>query len=1424
MKERLKTLKTDLLVSLVFVVLPMLLYWNVTVGNKTMIPADNLFQWHPWAAVTEEYNAAVPQNPLVSDLVIQNYAWKQFTLNSLQQGEIPLWNPYLFGGAPFLAAGQHGMYYPFSWLFLLLPMAKAYGWYTVSQLWLAGLLMYVFGRFLHMRRISAIIAGLVYQGCGFLVVSSAVFPMIIGAAAWLPLLLGCVEKVISEQYSTDSKQWPILWMACGAVALGLQILAGHIEITYYTLLIMAVYAGWRVLSFEFRVSSFKFQVRRMAVAGGQLLGMVLLGILLGAVQLVPFYEVGRLNFREGSMAFEEVQSLAFPKRHLLAFVMPNFYGNPAEHGYVDVFNGRFTPFTLNAHDTVNPRGAYSSDWGIKNYVEGAVYLGILPLFLAGLGMYGGINKRLELRDWRVKIVNLQSPIANSQHPSTLFFVGLGAFSLAFMFGTPLYALLYYGLPFINQLHTPFRWIFPFSLCVAVLAGFGADYLARTREGKVTSEQYSVNSKQRSLFALLSSPFFLWGRPSVITGLAGLSLWAGGVLIAGLYVSRAFYGRFSPLIERLFRGLVLADEAFPNAQAFYSYEFRQLFILGLMLVATGAVLRVSRCPIFVRKRPIWELMAVVALSLDLFLGFYNFHATTNPTLLAYQPAILTWLQAQPGAWRLTTFDPHGQKPLNANTPWLYNLQDIRGYDSIIPKQYTQFMAAIEPQNELPFNRIQPIANWEALNSPLLDVLGVKYVITAESITLPKFQSVWQGDGLQVYENLAVAPRAYTLPQTATVVAENALTTLQEYDPRRFVVITEGDWRVESREWFSNLQSPISNPLTPATITHYGNIEVVAETAVSTPAWFILNDSYFPGWKAFVRPLGTGEDEETEIEIHRVNGNFRGVLLEPGEWTVRFRYSPVSFQLGALGSAMGSVILFFGLVVWGWRLVVRPTAPLTTTRSLAKNSLAPMALSLFNKFIDFLYAAFYLRVLGPADAGSFATAIATAGLFEILSNFGLDILLIREVSQERTKAAHYLVNTTILRLVAAAVASLPVVVMVLGSNLFSTPLTNSEVLAIGFIMLGMVFSGMSKGVTGLFYVYEKAEVPAAMTTATTILRVGLGVTALLLGYGFVGLSAVSIIVNIITLASLVVLARNEVQRQTGHAQGQFWRAWQIDWALQRRMIGQGYPLMLIHLLQTVFISIDVVLLRLLLQNGREIAGWYQSAYKWFNALQIVPSFFTLALFPIISREIKRSPETARRMYQMSLKLMLLLALPVATIMFYLAYPLTQIVGGNEFLPHGAISLQLVIWSIPIGWLNSVTNYVLIALGLERMQPRAFAAGVSFNILTNLIFIPLFDYRAAAITTILSELVLLVMFDYYLRQKMQGIQWRAFLGRPFLITAVMLLLMLLGGQLHLLVGLTIGVITYPLGLWLLRVLGEEEKLILREILPARLRGVIK
>jgi O-antigen/teichoic acid export membrane protein len=480
-------------------------------------------------------------------------------------------------------------------------------------------------------------------------------------------------------------------------------------------------------------------------------------------------------------------------------------------------------------------------------------------------------------------------------------------------------------------------------------------------------------------------------------------------------------------------------------------------------------------------------------------------------------------------------------------------------------------------------------------------------------------------------------------------------------------------------------------------------------------------------------------------------------------------------------------------------------MTDTLSIAKNSLAPMGLNLLNRAIDFVFAAFYLRILGPADAGGYATAIIIAGWFEIISNWGLNTLIIREVSRDRSQGSRYLLNTTILRLGTGLIAAIPIFIYVLGVRSAGNPLGVETTVAIFLLMFGMVFSGMSQGFAGLFYAHEKAEFNAAITTVTTILKVGFGVAVLLVGYGFVGLAGVSIVVNFLTLI-LLAGAAFLLLGLSG--------PWHIDFGLQRRMIVLSYPLMLNHLFAVIFFQVDIPMMRQI--NGDKVVGWYNSAYKWINAFNVIPSFFTFALFPVISRQAQKTMSDARRTFRISIKLMLLLAFPIAAMTTIMAPLMIGLLGGREFLPDGAFALQLVVWSIPIGWMNSVSNYVLVAFGLEKRLTIAFLIGLSFNVIANLIFLPRFSYVAASIITIFSEIVLLILFAYYLRPAMPDVGWLKIIKRPLALTAIMLWAMVLGNLISTFLALVFGVVAFLIGLWLLRVIGDEEQQIMSSLLP--------
>jgi O-antigen/teichoic acid export membrane protein len=849
--------------------------------------------------------------------------------------------------------------------------------------------------------------------------------------------------------------------------------------------------------------------------------------------------------------------------------------------------------------------------------------------------------------------------------------------------------------------------------------------------------------------------------------------------------------------------------------FFSYEAWQFGKLGLLLIAAAIVLWLSQRPTALpagaraNGRPAWEAGAVALLALDLLAAGWGFNPAAEPRLLNHTPPVVDFLAQDRSLWRFTTYDPDGRKPFNANTGWFFDFQDVRGYDSIIPRQYAAYMGLIEPQGELQFNRIASVSNLQSLNSPLLDLLNVKYVVSLAEIDLPKFRLVYDGE-VKVYENLAVAPRAFSLPVSSAAAMADPVAALQAYDPRQYVLLEA------SAETPSGVR-PRPGVLAPAEVTAYGANEVTVQAEIAEPAYLVLGDSYAPGWRAFLRPLsGEVASAEKEVTIQRANGNFRAVYLEPGAWSVRFRYSPMPVRLGGFVSLMAALALALAAGIWLWRYFYREAALDSTARRVAKNSLAPLALNLFNRLIDLVFAAFMLRILGPADAGKYYFAAVIIVWFDTLAGFGLNTFLTREAARDPASSNRLLATTTLLRLALGAAAFAALAAGVYAAWRYGG-LAGDTALAILLLAIALLPGSLSAGLTALFQAHEKHEYPAAVTTVTTVFKVGLGAAALVLGYGFVGLAGTSIAVNFVTLALLGGLAARLLPvRVTGV---EYDRAW------QGRVLRESWPLMVNNLLAGLFFKVDVALLepiRNARQSGlgsREV-GWYSTAYKYVEAYNLVPSLFTFALFPVMSRQAAGDRPALARGYALAVKLLFGAALPLAAMTTFLAHTMIGLLGGNDFLPHGAIALQLMVWSIPFGWINSLTNYLLIALGQQRALTRAFLVGLGFNVIANLIFLPRYGYPAAAIISILSEIVEGIPFYLALRRSLAPVPWARLLWKPMAAAAAMAGLMAGLWPWQPLLALGLGPAVYIGLLAGLRLFDPEEWATLVEILPRRLR----
>lgn len=453
------------------------------------------------------------------------------------------------------------------------------------------------------------------------------------------------------------------------------------------------------------------------------------------------------------------------------------------------------------------------------------------------------------------------------------------------------------------------------------------------------------------------------------------------------------------------------------------------------------------------------------------------------------------------------------------------------------------------------------------------------------------------------------------------------------------------------------------------------------------------------------------------------------------------------------AAGAAIVLARLARW------RGAGELNAVQRVAWNSAAPIAAQLLNKVVDLAFALIVLRALGVSGTGEYDLAVLVWMYTKTFTDFGLGVLATRDVAQDRALAGRYLGLTTLLRL-GLWVAALPLVATYTAASWTWLGLSANTALAIVFLLASIVPDSYGDAANAICNAFERMAGPAALTVLKNVIKVAVGLAALAAGWGVVGLAATALVTNVATAGLFAILLRRLGVRAV----------WQRPGREARGFLVEAWPLLLNNLLQNLFFRADVFVLQP--THGDREVGLYTAPYRFLNLLGLVPAYFTLALFPHLSRLAAARGEALAATYALAVKLLLIVALPVVLATMFLAPDLMGILGGSAFLPGAAIALRLLIWFLPFSYVNGITQYVLIAAGRQRLITRAFALTAGFNLAANLAFTPRYGYPAAAVITVLSELVLMTPFLVYTRRYIGPLPAPGMILRPLLAAAAMAL----------------------------------------------------
>ncbi len=431
----------DAILILILILLPLLFFWRLITPN----PADQM-------------------NIAAGDFTEQYFPLRAFAAQEWVRGNIPLWNPYLYGGQPALADIQSGALYPPHVVQSLLigwggPLfgadggfpVKALEWQAIFHFSLAAVGTYLFGRYLILQagyrrrqaQFGGLIASLVFTYGGYLTGFPVQQLTILEASAWLPWVLWGITGAnlqICKSADDDPQRKcraarfiRVLSIVAGtALAFAMAILAGHPQTVMYIFYLSLAYSVFIAFLRGYNAGPRQFSLRSAGVVllhpVGVWLTTVALGVGLSAAQLLPTLEFIRHSVR-ADLSYAAV-SAGLPLSELVSILYPGFFGGSPE------------------------------------------YVGIASLVFIALALVTAVAS-LSMRS-QVGESPLPAP-PRSSAPPLFFWAGAGLISLLLSFGNNLfwYPLFYLFAPGFESVRRQERAFFIYSFSAALLAGFGA---------------------------------------------------------------------------------------------------------------------------------------------------------------------------------------------------------------------------------------------------------------------------------------------------------------------------------------------------------------------------------------------------------------------------------------------------------------------------------------------------------------------------------------------------------------------------------------------------------------------------------------------------------------------------------------------------------------------------------------------------------------------------------------------------------------------------------------------------------------------------------------------------------------------------------------------------------------------------------------
>lgn len=438
-------------------------------------------------------------------------------------------------------------------------------------------------------------------------------------------------------------------------------------------------------------------------------------------------------------------------------------------------------------------------------------------------------------------------------------------------------------------------------------------------------------------------------------------------------------------------------------------------------------------------------------------------------------------------------------------------------------------------------------------------------------------------------------------------------------------------------------------------------------------------------------------------------------------------------------------------------------MSTARKILSNTFIQVAGKIGVGFFSLVTSVLLASYLTVPERGMYEFAYTFLGFAGIAADLGLYTIAIRELAKDKGKMEQTIGNILGIRLLLSIGVVLISLLLVSFVPAFQKGWGSMFIIALGFAGTSTVFALLTGALTSVLQVeYDMLHATIAQIVGKIIIVTVFFLSIFLFFvkpapayqvetsfWGFQTLFIAGIIGNVVMFVYTYYMATTYVKIRI-----------LFHWEFWKKIIKESLPYGFALILATLYFKIDAFLLYFLLPKD-VVAGQialYSAPIKVVEIFTILPLFFLNALLPALSESIKTKSTQVGAMIQYSFDFLFLMAAPIVAGGWALAREVIRVTNSDAYVSNVDVGfvgsdayLQVLIFTIVFSFLNLLFNFLLIAQDNQKKLIYVNCTTLLLNIIANSICIPIFGVMAAAIITVLSEIIVLGMTYYYARESM-------------------------------------------------------------------------